>query len=300
MGTAAFRFALSVSIAAMSGAAHSQAVNVSNGTSQDRQVNPATGLQNPAGTQAAGVHVVGSGTPQAPAAGTSRIDVNATHTSISTGTGSAVVVDAAGTAISGTLSATGAATLNGGVSTTTLDATGTANLNGGVSTTTLDASGTANLNGGVNVTGEVRASGGVRASGIEAGGQRVTGVAGGVATGDATNVGQLNNGLRQANAYADTAAAGALGAARTYVDAQIAVANRVAYRGIASVAAMGAIPDTLPGTSYSIGIGTGHFEGESAFAFGIRGRANENINFMIGIGRAGQSTAVQAGMGWSF
>lgn len=283
MGTAAFRFALSVSITAMSGAAQSQAVNVSNGTSQDRQVNPATGLQNPAGTQAAGVHVVGSGTPQAPAAGTSRIDVNATRTSISTGTGSAVVVDAAGTAISGTLSASGAATLNGGVS-----------------TTTLDASGTANLNGGVNVTGEVRASGGVRASGIDAGGQRVTGVAGGVATGDATNVGQLNNGLRQANAYADTAAAGALGAARTYVDAQIAVANRVAYRGIASVAAMGAIPDTLPGKSYSIGIGTGHFEGESAFAFGVRGRASENLNFMIGIGRAGQSSAVQAGMGWSF
>ena len=80
--------------------------------------------------------------------------------------------------------------------------------------------------------------------------------------------------------------------------------NRVdeAYSGIASVAALAAIPAPVPGKNVSLGFGFGNFENESAIAVGGKAIVGKKKNIMItaGVGYCDNSAAVNAGVGWSF
>jgi len=80
--------------------------------------------------------------------------------------------------------------------------------------------------------------------------------------------------------------------------------NRVdkAYSGIASVAALSAIPAPLAGKDTSVGIGYGNFEGCNAIAVGTKALIGKNndVTLTAGIGYCENTTAISAGIGWSF
>jgi autotransporter adhesin len=75
-----------------------------------------------------------------------------------------------------------------------------------------------------------------------------------------------------------------------------------AYSGIASVAAIAAIPPPVPGKKVSVGLGYGYFESENAIAVGGKALVGREENLMLtgGIGFAGSTTTVSGGVGWSF
>jgi hypothetical protein len=75
---------------------------------------------------------------------------------------------------------------------------------------------------------------------------------------------------------------------------------RQAHAGIASAAALAAIPQVQPGKSFNFGIGYGHFEGENAVALGMKAAYRENMSFTGGISRSSGNTTVNAGWGISW
>ena len=103
----------------------------------------------------------------------------------------------------------------------------------------------------------------------------VTGVADGVADYDAVNMRQYNK-----------------------------LEDRVddAYSGIASVAALAAIPSPVQGKNFSLGLGYGNFKSESAVAVGGKAIVGKegNTTLTAGVGFCGSTTTVSAGIGWSF
>ena len=74
---------------------------------------------------------------------------------------------------------------------------------------------------------------------------------------------------------------------------------KTAYSGIASVAALAAIPNPVAGKKFILGVGYGNFEGENAIAAGIKANIN-NISFTAGVGTADDKWTVSAGFGVSF
>ncbi|MFZ5564502.1 MAG: YadA C-terminal domain-containing protein, partial [Thermodesulfobacteriota bacterium] len=71
--------------------------------------------------------------------------------------------------------------------------------------------------------------------------------------------------------------------------------------GVASVAALAAIPSPTNGKCFSIGAGYGNYDGESAIAIG--GKAcvfSKNIVVTGGAGFSNDQTTINAGIGWSF
>ena len=108
---------------------------------------------------------------------------------------------------------------------------------------------------------------------------RVMGVANGVNQYDAVNMGQF----------------------RSEVDR---LDNRIdkAYSGIASVAALAAIPAPVPGKTVSVGLGFGNFENQSAIALGGKALVGKkkNITLTAGVGYCDNTTTISAGVGWSF
>jgi autotransporter adhesin len=101
---------------------------------------------------------------------------------------------------------------------------------------------------------------------VTGGPARVTGVADGVNPNDAVNVRQLQK----------------------------------AYAGIASVAALAAIPEPLPGKKFTVGMGYGHYENEDAVALGIKTRLSKRVNFTAGFGMSKGKTTTNAGIGISW
>jgi hypothetical protein len=75
-----------------------------------------------------------------------------------------------------------------------------------------------------------------------------------------------------------------------------------AYSGIASVAALSAIPNPVPGKNISVGMGFGNFESESAFALGAKAYVGKgrNVALSAGLGCSNSTTTLSAGLGWSF
>jgi hypothetical protein len=104
---------------------------------------------------------------------------------------------------------------------------------------------------------------------------KVTGVANGVHKYDAVNMGQFRS-----------------------------LENRVdkAYSGIAAVSAIAAVPPPVPGKNFSVGLGYGNFESTNAIAVGAKALVGEdkNTTLTVGVGMGEDSTAVSAGIGWSF
>ncbi|MES9938576.1 MAG: YadA-like family protein, partial [Sedimenticola sp.] len=95
---------------------------------------------------------------------------------------------------------------------------------------------------------------------------RVTGVADGVGKYDAVNVNQLKS----------------------------------AYAGIASVAALAAVPEAQPGKRHSLGMGLGYYEGEQALAIGYKSRLSDRVSLSGGIGRSRGNTSANLGIGLSW
>ncbi|MFA7484782.1 MAG: YadA-like family protein [Phycisphaerae bacterium] len=132
------------------------------------------------------------------------------------------------------------------------------------------------VSGGTNSTSLTLDDNGARFQNDTTGGPaRVTGVADGVGDYDAVN-------MRQYRKLEDR------------VDR--------AYSGIASIAALSAIPDPIPGKNVSIGLGFGNFENTSALAVGTKAILGEKKNLTVtaGLGYSNKSTTISAGIGWSF
>jgi len=70
--------------------------------------------------------------------------------------------------------------------------------------------------------------------------------------------------------------------------------------GIAAVTALGMIPDPAPGHRFSLGMGFGNYESESAFAVGLTGRVTNSLSIKAGVGHHSDSTTVGAGLGYSW
>jgi hypothetical protein len=123
------------------------------------------------------------------------------------------------------------------------------------------------LTGGTNSTSLTLNDAGATFANTTTGGPaRVTGVADGTTRFDAVNFGQLTE----------------------------------VYGGIASVAAMANIPAPAPGKNFSIGLGYGNFEGESAFALGGAARLTDNVSVQASAGRSDDNHSFGAGVGFSW
>lgn len=77
-----------------------------------------------------------------------------------------------------------------------------------------------------------------------------------------------------------------------------------ANMGVASVSALSAIPNALPGKRFAVGAGYGYFEDESAVAIGMKARLWENFSAAaglgFGVGRSTSTYTANAGFSFSF
>ncbi len=76
---------------------------------------------------------------------------------------------------------------------------------------------------------------------------------------------------------------------------------RSAYAGIASVAALAAIPGPNTEDNMAVGMGVGHYKGESAMAVGFKGRVSNSFNVSAGFGYgSGSDVTSNAGISFSW
>ena len=66
--------------------------------------------------------------------------------------------------------------------------------------------------------------------------------------------------------------------------ADIKDAKNIAKRGTAIATAMASIPDVDSGKKMAVGVGVGTYEGKTAFAIGVSGRASENVRLRLNVG----------------
>ncbi|MCM8829821.1 MAG: YadA-like family protein, partial [Candidatus Omnitrophica bacterium] len=132
------------------------------------------------------------------------------------------------------------------------------------------STGTTTLSGGTTSTTLTLNDSGARFSNSSGGPVRVTGVADGTSDYDAVNYRQLKK----------------------------------AYRGIASVAAMAAIPAPAPGKTFSLGLGYGYFEDKHAIAVGTKINIPTESTTAVTItgawGYCDGDNTFNAGIGWSW
>lgn len=160
-----------------------------------------------------------------------------------------VAVSNAGTVVTGNATVNGNAAVNGDLSVST-----NAYLGGNAESSVFSV--TAANEGGPAV--------------ISANGNRIQGVANGVAATDAVNVRQLHETRTEAR------------------------------RGIAGASAVAGIPALESGKQYNFGVGVGHYKGESALAFGGNARFDANTVGRLAVGFSGGDATISAGVGWSF
>jgi hypothetical protein len=123
------------------------------------------------------------------------------------------------------------------------------------------------ISGGTNSTSLTLNDNGATFRNDDTGGAaRVTGVANGRHDNDAANYGQLQK----------------------------------AYSGVASAAALAAIPDPTPGKRFFLGLGYGTYMGEDAMALGLKGDIGENLRFTTGLGYCRDQKTMSAGVGFGF
>lgn len=106
---------------------------------------------------------------------------------------------------------------------------------------------------------------------------RVTGVANGVYDFDAVNMSQYN-----------------------FLTGVVRDTQKMAYSGIASVAAMAAIPDPAPGKRYNFGLGVGQYEGYRAVAAGFKGHVTDNLSVTAGAAFSSFANTYNVGAGFSW
>jgi len=107
----------------------------------------------------------------------------------------------------------------------------------------------------------------------------VTGVADGVSNYDAVNIRQFRSEGHRLDGRIDKA-----------------------YAGIASVAAIAAVPSPVSGKNVSVGFGFGNFKDQSAIALGTKALIGKkkDVTFTAGVGYSDNTTTLSAGLGWSF
>lgn len=186
----------------------------------------------------------------------------------------------------------------------------TNSISGSTSTTVTGGTATLTLNNNASLVGTTTASvsgGGttltLNASGASLGGAQLHNVAAGTAGTDAVNVNQLNS------------AVGSVAADVVAVDNRVTEVNRRvnhlnnrvddlrdrSYGGIASVAALAAVPAPPPGKRFTIGAGVGHYSGENAIAVGFRGAVSDAVSVTLGVSHnSSGTTASNAGVGFSW
>ena len=197
------------------------------------------------------------------------------------------------TSVGGALAVTGASTTNGitntgNISTTTLNSTSNTSVGGalavtGASTTNgisntgnISNSGavntaTLNTTGNAAVGGTLAVTGGTTTHGINNSMSQISGVADGTSTNDAVNYGQLQ----------DT--------------------RKLLSRGIASVTAMANIPAVDQGKTFSVGMGVGSFDSNTAVALGASYRVAPSAVLRASVaGGSGGKTAFGVGVGGSW
>jgi hypothetical protein len=181
------------------------------------------------------------------------------------------------TSVGGTLAVTGTSTLTGNTSlggtlavTGTSTFTGSLTANGGVSTTTLTSSGNTTLGSGSASTLTFGSSTGN--STINFNGNRLQGVADGIAATDAVNKRQLDK-----------------------VETGLS-------RGVAGVAAMANLPAIDAGKKFNVGFGAATYNGESAGSFGFQSRVNDMTVLKVSAASSfsGGEASIGAGLGISF
>lgn len=85
-----------------------------------------------------------------------------------------------------------------------------------------------------------------------------------------------------------------------YYDAVNVHQLKQAFSGIASVAALAAIPGPNPEDKMSVGMGVGHFRGQNAMAVGVKGRVLDNLTVSAGLGYGSMDSAITSNAGFSF
>lgn len=254
-------------------------------------------MSNPGGGLPGGVAINAAG------AGTSGAEASFTMTNTTTGSTHGLFVRSTETVLSGGTSSTALTLSDGGmvvtdstnndtftVSNAAAARIGNAALAGSLAISNGSGANSVLLNGVANtITGTTSTTlrGGsttltLNNSGADLGGAQLHNVAAGTAPTDAVNVSQLRDWT---------------GGLSERIDA---VAER-AYAGIASVSALAAIPTPAPGKRFTVGVGAGTYNGESAAAIGFRGALTESVGMTAGVSQNSASkTAANVGIGYSW
>lgn len=167
-------------------------------------------------------------------------------------------------------------------------------LDGGAtgSGTTVIGTGTSSFSGSVtanSVTAQLDAASAV-----------ISNVSAGVAGTDAVNLNQLNAIQSSSNASLSSFASD-VDSRFSAVDRRIDKVEERAYGGIASVAALAAIPAPAAGKRFSVGAGVGNYSSESAVAIGIRAAITESTSVTAGVStNTASKTAANMGVGYSW
>ena len=148
--------------------------------------------------------------------------------------------------------------------------------------------------------GSITSENSVSAKSFNANGGLVSNVGDGVADTDAINKRQLDRQAARSdanlNAYSKTVDARFHTLGKRIDD----VAER-AYAGVASVAALAAIPAPAAGKRFSVGMGAGNYSSENAVAVGFRAALTESTSMTAGVSRnTASKTVTNVGVGYSW
>lgn len=215
------------------------------------------------------------------------IDAAAATISIDNGNGQNTTIGAAQSDFSGDVYVnSGALSVTNG---------GSLSVDGNTSVSTLSATDvTADTVNATTITG------GTITGSLNAAGTVVSNVGNGVADSDAVNVSQLNA-MQGASGAALNNFANEVDTRFNAVDRRIDKVEEVAYAGIASVAALAAIPAPAHGKRFSVGAGLGNYASESAVAVGFRAAITESTSVTAGVSRnTASKTAANLGVGYSW
>lgn len=143
-------------------------------------------------------------------------------------------------------------------------------------------------------------TGGTVRGSLDAAGAVVSSVGNGVADTDAVNIRQLNA-MQGASGAALNNFANEVDSRFNAVDRRIDSVEEVANAGVASVAALAAIPAPAYGKRFSVGAGLGNYSSESAVAVGFRAAITESTSVTAGVSRnTASKTAANLGVGYSW
>ncbi|HBX05735.1 MAG TPA: hypothetical protein DEG10_06250, partial [Leclercia adecarboxylata] len=206
------------------------------------------------------------------------------------GIGNSVSIDGSNATISVSDGSSGTNTTIGATQSTF---SGNVNVGSGGSLTVGGNTSVTTLNATDITAGTVTAS-------VDANGDVISNVGDGQADTDAVNVRQLNA-MQSGSGAALNEFSSRVDARFDAMDERIDEVAERAYGGVASVAALAAIPTPAPGKRFSVGAGLGSYASESAVAVGFRAAITESTSVTAGVSRnTASKTAANLGVGYSW